>query len=141
MHGISLLWKDIYTTGKCVCRFPALLSYRLIVGNSFHLISDYKHRRLKREQDFLGSRKVCRLFVVADYEFHKNVGGNNKHTTARYMVNFLSEFSHVLPVCNKSKQRKNISILCINDLINLREISILPKLKFLIRCPACINIA
>nr|XP_022321266.1 ADAM 17-like protease isoform X1 [Crassostrea virginica] len=56
---------------------------------------DYKHRRLKREQDFLGSRKVCRLFVVADYEFHKNVGGNNKHTTARYMIGIMSRVNQI----------------------------------------------
>lgn len=54
--------------------------------------TDYKHRRLKRQQDFLGPRKVCRLFVVADYEFHKNVGGKNKHTTARYIVNIFYQF-------------------------------------------------
>lgn len=51
--------------------------------------ADYKHRRLKREPNFLGSKKICRLFVIADYEFHKNVGGSNKHTTARYIVNML----------------------------------------------------
>lgn len=59
---------------------------------AFFFVTDYKHRRLKRQQDFLGPRKVCRLFVVADYEFHKNVGGKNKHTTARYIVNIFYQF-------------------------------------------------
>lgn len=57
--------------------------------------TDYKHRRLKRQQDFLGPRKVCRLFVVADYEFHKNVGGKNKHTTARYIIGIMNRVNQI----------------------------------------------
>ncbi|XP_056012005.1 ADAM 17-like protease [Ostrea edulis] len=57
--------------------------------------TDYKHRRLKREPNFLGSKKICRLFVIADYEFHKNVGGSNKHTTARYIIGIMNRVNQI----------------------------------------------
>ncbi|XP_062584922.1 ADAM 17-like protease [Saccostrea cucullata] len=70
--------------------------------------TDYKHRRLKREPDFLGSKKMCRLFVIADYEFHKNIGGNNKHTTATYIIGIMNRVNQIFMRTRWPDENSNI---------------------------------
>ncbi|CAG2209310.1 ADAM17 [Mytilus edulis] len=51
---------------------------------------------LKRENiRSFGTKRVCKLFLVADYEFHKNVGDGRAHTTANYIIGTLNKVNEI----------------------------------------------
>ncbi|XP_063412810.1 ADAM 17-like protease [Mytilus trossulus] len=52
--------------------------------------------RVKRENiKSFGTKRVCKLFLVADYEFHKNVGDGRAHTTANYIIGTLNKVNEI----------------------------------------------
>ncbi|KAK3082731.1 hypothetical protein FSP39_003734 [Pinctada imbricata] len=60
------------------------------------LFTDHKHVRLKRQTSpTISSNMVCELVVVADYKFHKYVGGESKHFTANYIIGILNRVNSI----------------------------------------------
>ncbi|VDI04579.1 disintegrin and metalloproteinase domain-containing protein 17 [Mytilus galloprovincialis] len=52
--------------------------------------------RVKRENiKSFGTKRVCKLFLVADFEFHKNVGDGRAHTTANYIIGTLNKVNEI----------------------------------------------
>ncbi|XP_069107387.1 ADAM 17-like protease [Argopecten irradians] len=43
----------------------------------------------------IGDHKSCRLYVVADYSFHSNIGKNKIHWTASYLIGILNKVNAI----------------------------------------------
>ncbi|XP_056004985.1 ADAM 17-like protease [Ostrea edulis] len=52
-------------------------------------------RRKRQAMSYVGTHTVCRLVVVADYYFYKNLGQKNRRTTGEYIIGIIGRVNAI----------------------------------------------
>ncbi|OWF44607.1 ADAM 17-like protease [Mizuhopecten yessoensis] len=65
-------------------------------ADTIELTGDYSGKRERRDTSALiADHKSCRLYVVADYSFHENIGKRKIHWTASYLISILNKVNTI----------------------------------------------